>query len=135
MPLVDILSTLIVVVILVWAINTYVPAPGTIRNAANVVLGLLIVGMVLWLINSYVPMAGSIKAILNIVVVLATIVQVLRAFGLWGRVVAMWNDLKMRRTTAHAEAPAEPREPQQSRTPPPATPTPTSSSTQLVVKS
>jgi len=121
MPLVDILSTLIVVGILVWAVNTYVPTPGTMRNAANVVLGLLIVGMVLWLINSYVPMAGSIKAILNIVVVLATIVQVLRAFGLWNRIVASWHEFRARRLTAAAERPVERVEPKN----PPAAPTTT----------
>ena len=109
MHLVDILSTLIVVGILVWAVNTHIPTTGTIKNGANVVLGLLIVGMVLWLINTYVPMAGSIKAILNIVVVLATCVQVLRTFGLWPRIVGMWNEFRARRIAAAAERPAEPK--------------------------
>jgi hypothetical protein len=48
----------------------------------NVVLLLIIVGVVLWLINSYVPMAGSIKSILNAVVVIAVIVWLLNVFGL-----------------------------------------------------
>jgi hypothetical protein len=49
----------------------------------HVVLVLLVVGVLLWLINTYVPMAGSIKSILNIVVVVAVCIWVLQAFGLW----------------------------------------------------
>jgi predicted membrane protein len=52
-----------------------------------VVLVLIVVGMLLWLINTYIPMAGSIKTILNVVVVLAVCVWVLNAFGLWTPVV------------------------------------------------
>ena len=98
MAFVDLLSTLIIVGIVAWLVNTHIPAPGHVRNFVNVVLGLLVVGMALWLINTYVPMAGSIKAILNVVVVLATCVQVLRAFGLWARIVGFWNDFRIRGT-------------------------------------
>jgi hypothetical protein len=51
-----------------------------------VVLALIVVGMVLWLINNYIPMAGSIKMILNVVVVLSVVVWVLKVAGLWGTV-------------------------------------------------
>jgi predicted membrane protein len=64
-----------------------------IKVILAVVLGLVVVGILLWLINTYVPMAGSIRAILNIVVVLATCVGVLQAVGLWAPVVRVWNDL------------------------------------------
>ncbi len=47
----------------------------------NVVILLIIVGVVLWLINRYIPMAGSIKSILNAVVVIAVIVWLLNVFG------------------------------------------------------
>jgi hypothetical protein len=47
----------------------------------NVLILLIIVGVVLWLINGYVPMAGSIKSILNAVVVIAVIVWLLNVFG------------------------------------------------------
>jgi hypothetical protein len=43
---------------------------------------LIIIGVVLWLINRYIPMAGSIKSILNAVVVIAVIVWLLNTFGL-----------------------------------------------------
>jgi hypothetical protein len=48
----------------------------------QILLLLIIIGVVLWLINSYVPMAGSIKSILNAVVVIAVIVWLLNVFGL-----------------------------------------------------
>lgn len=47
-----------------------------------VVLILIIVGVLLWLINTYVPMADSIKTILNIVVVVAVILWLLKVFGI-----------------------------------------------------
>ena len=52
-----------------------------------IALVLIIVGMALWIINTYIPMARSIKAILNTVVVLVVCVWLLKAFGLWERVL------------------------------------------------
>jgi len=48
----------------------------------QVILLLIIVGVVLFLINQYIPMASSIKSILNAVVVIAVIVWLLNVFGL-----------------------------------------------------
>ena len=50
----------------------------------NVVLVLIVVGVLLWLVNSYIPMAGSIKTILNAVVVIAVVLWLLSIFGLIG---------------------------------------------------
>ena len=50
---------------------------------AYIVLTLIVVGVLLWLINTYIPMARSIKTILNIVVVVCVCVWVLKATGLW----------------------------------------------------
>ena len=47
----------------------------------NVIVVLIVVGVVLWLINNYLPMDGKIKNILNWVVVIAVILWLLRAFG------------------------------------------------------
>ena len=47
----------------------------------NVVLALVVVGVLLWLINTYLPMDGKIKQILNIVVVIAVILWLLKVFG------------------------------------------------------
>lgn len=49
----------------------------------NIVLMLIIIGVLMWLVNNYVPMAGSIRSILNAVVVIAVVVWVLRASGVW----------------------------------------------------
>jgi ABC-type long-subunit fatty acid transport system fused permease/ATPase subunit len=46
-----------------------------------VVLTLIVVGVLLWLVNTYIPMAGSIKTILNAVVVIAVILWLLYGFG------------------------------------------------------
>lgn len=47
----------------------------------NVVIVLIVVGVLLWLINTYLPMDAKIKNILNIVVVIAVVLWLLRAFG------------------------------------------------------
>jgi len=48
----------------------------------NIVVVLVVVGVLLWLVNSFIPMAGSIKRILNIVVVVAVVLWLLSAFGI-----------------------------------------------------
>jgi hypothetical protein len=50
----------------------------------QVVVVLVVVGVVLWLINRFIPMAGSIKSILNAVVVIVVILWLLSVFGLIG---------------------------------------------------
>ena len=52
----------------------------------NLVIALVVVGLLLWLINTYIPMAASIKTILNIVVVVAVVIWILQVTGLWGSV-------------------------------------------------
>ena len=48
----------------------------------NVLLVLIVVGVILWLINTYIPMDRKIKNILNIVAVVIVIIWLLRALGL-----------------------------------------------------
>ncbi len=50
----------------------------------SVVVTLIIVGVLLWLINTYIPMDGKIKSILNFVVVVAVILWLLYGFGVLG---------------------------------------------------
>jgi hypothetical protein len=47
----------------------------------HVVVVLIVIGVILWLINRFIPMAGSIKSILNAVVVIAVILWLLNVFG------------------------------------------------------
>jgi hypothetical protein len=51
----------------------------------SLVVTLIVVGVLLWLVNNYIPMDGKIKQILNIVVVICVIVWVLYAFGILTR--------------------------------------------------
>ena len=48
----------------------------------HLIVVLVVVGVVLYLINAYIPMAGSIKSILNAVVVIAVVLWLLKVFGL-----------------------------------------------------
>ena len=48
----------------------------------QVALSLIVVGVLLWLVNSFLPMAKSIKTILNAVVVIVVVVWLLNVFGL-----------------------------------------------------
>lgn len=52
----------------------------------NLVVTLLVVGVGLWAINTYVPMGRRIKQILNVAVVILVILWLLRGFGLLGGV-------------------------------------------------
>jgi hypothetical protein len=55
----------------------------------NVVLALIVIGVLLWLINRFIPMDHKIKSILNIVVVVAVVLWLLSVFGLFGSVPAL----------------------------------------------
>lgn len=48
----------------------------------QVLLTLIVVGVLLWLVNRFIPMAGSINSILNAVVVIAVVLWLLNGFGL-----------------------------------------------------
>lgn len=48
----------------------------------TILIVIIVVGVLLWLINSYIPMDRKIKSILNIVVVIILIIWLLKAFGL-----------------------------------------------------
>lgn len=50
----------------------------------GLVLTLVVVGVLLWLLNNYVPMDGKIKTIINVVVVIVVVIWVLQVFGLVG---------------------------------------------------
>ena len=48
----------------------------------NLFLTLVVVGVLLWLVNRFIPMQGQIKGILNGVVVIVVVLWLLRVFGL-----------------------------------------------------
>jgi hypothetical protein len=55
----------------------------------NVLLTLIVIGVLLWLVNTYIPMDAKIKQILNIVAVIAVILWVLNVFGLFSSLGAI----------------------------------------------
>lgn len=48
----------------------------------TIIIVLVVVGVVLYLINTYIPMAGPIKSVLNVVVVILLCLWLLNAFGI-----------------------------------------------------
>jgi hypothetical protein len=50
----------------------------------HLVIVLIVVGVLLWLVNTYIPMDQKIKTIINIVVVIAVVLWLLAAFGVIG---------------------------------------------------
>jgi hypothetical protein len=49
----------------------------------QIVMVLIVVGVLLWLINRFIPMQGTIKSILNAVVVIVVVLWLLNVFGLF----------------------------------------------------
>ena len=49
----------------------------------QVFIALIVVGVLLWLVNRFIPMAGSIKSILNALVVICVVLWLLNVFGLF----------------------------------------------------
>jgi len=50
----------------------------------TIVITLIVVGVLLWLINTYIPMDGKIKRLLNIVVMVVVVLWLLNVFGVFG---------------------------------------------------
>jgi hypothetical protein len=50
----------------------------------QVLIVLIVVGVLLWLVNTYIPMQGAIKSILNGVVVIVVVLWLLNVFGVLG---------------------------------------------------
>ena len=52
----------------------------------NIVVVLVVVGLVMWLINTYIPMAAAIKSVLNVVVFIVVAIWLLQGFGIIGNI-------------------------------------------------
>ncbi len=53
----------------------------------NLVIVLIVVGVLLWLVNTYIPMDSKIKRILNVVVLICVIIWLLKSFGVLGSIM------------------------------------------------
>ena len=47
----------------------------------QVLIALIVIGVLLWLANTYIPMQSAIKSILNAVVVIVVVLWLLNVFG------------------------------------------------------
>jgi hypothetical protein len=55
----------------------------------TIVIVLIVVGLLLWLVNTYIPMDSKIRSILNAVVVIIVVLWLLQAFGILGSLNAI----------------------------------------------
>ena len=55
----------------------------------SIIIVLIVVGVLLWLVNTYIPMDGKIKGIHNAVVVIVVVLWLLQAFGLIGDIAGI----------------------------------------------
>ncbi|MDR6845965.1 Thivi_2564 family membrane protein [Flavobacterium granuli] len=55
----------------------------------TVLLVLIVVGVLLWLVNTYIPMDSKIKNIFNIVVVIFVIIWLLKVFGIFDNLMSV----------------------------------------------
>ena len=62
----------------------YVSQFGAGPRLISAVITLIVVGLLLWLLNNYIPMQGQIKGILNGVVVIVVVLWLMGLFGLFG---------------------------------------------------
>ena len=67
----------------------------------TILIILIVVGVLLWLVNSYIPMDRKIKNILNTVVVIAVVIWLLKAFGLFDSLKSLhtWKSSIINNTT------------------------------------
>ena len=52
----------------------------------SLVVVLIVVGVILWMVNTYIPMDAKIKSILNVVVLIVVAIWLLQSFGILGNV-------------------------------------------------
>lgn len=58
-------------------------------SLVSLIVTLVVVGVLLWLVNTYIPMDSKIKGILNIVIVIVVVIWLLQAFGVMGSLSGM----------------------------------------------
>lgn len=57
----------------------------------NVVIILIVVGVLLWLVNHFIPMDRKIKSILNVVVIIGVVLWLLSVFGIFDSNIRIGN--------------------------------------------
>lgn len=62
----------------------------------SLVIVLIVIGMLLWLVNTYLPMDEKIRQILNVVVVIAVVLWLLSVFFGYGHLPNVYVGPRMR---------------------------------------
>lgn len=52
----------------------------------SLIITLVVIGVLMWMVNTYIPMAQPFKNILNVVVIICVVIYLLSAFGILGGV-------------------------------------------------
>jgi len=73
----------VVIMVVLWVLNAVGVMGVIPAQLVSVLVTLVVVGLLLWLVNSYIPMEGSIKQILNIVVIILVVLWLLSVFGIF----------------------------------------------------
>jgi hypothetical protein len=60
----------------------------------NLFANIIVLGLVMWLINVFIPMPGAIKSLLNLVAVIVVIIYILQFFQLIPVVIPMYRLLR-----------------------------------------
>jgi len=50
---------------------------------------LIVIGVLMWLINTYIPMMGAMKSLLNLVVIVVVVIWLLQIFGIIGPIAGV----------------------------------------------
>lgn len=56
----------------------------TAMSLISLIITIVVVGLILWVINSFIPMESRVKSILNVVVIMCLVLWLLQAFGIIG---------------------------------------------------
>lgn len=56
-----------------------------------IIITLVVIGVILWLVNTYIPMDQKIKTILNIVIVILVILWLLNLFGMLSMTIPIYR--------------------------------------------
>lgn len=77
---------------MLWINVSYVP-----MSLIGLIVTLVIVGVVMWLVNTYIPMEATYKKLINIVVIIAVVLWLLYVFGILSHGSGNIGDIKVPR--------------------------------------
>ncbi|HEY3323673.1 MAG TPA: Thivi_2564 family membrane protein [Planctomycetota bacterium] len=78
----QLISIVAVVGAALWALQAFGITVTTGGPIVALIVTLVVLGVVLWVINTYLPIDGKIKQIINVVAMLLAVLVVLQAFGI-----------------------------------------------------